>query len=320
MNRNLLRPITEEEFRQYDEDGVVWLRGIIDPEWATRLGEAIDELYDQRQKQPADQVLDLTGMALAADALASSSSNRSQTRQDDPKWGSASELAGNVAIDKKVKPGRSRGHFVSITSGWQLHPFLRDLALASPVSEIGAMLARSKRLYLYDDQVLVKPPGTLERTTWHQDQGYDHIEGNQVLGMRVVADQENDEVGPIQYLRGSHRSGKIYKVNYFVSDVVHPEDSGEEIPRIAGNEGKFDIVTFTPAPGDIVVHHLKTLHGADGNRSKTDSRRAITFRYAGDDVTYKFRKFAPAAQRPSGLEDGASLAHEPGRHPLAWPR
>jgi len=319
MNNRLLRPITDEEMRQYYEDGVVWLRDIIDPEWAARLGDAIDDLVDQRDSKPADQVLDFTVMTLAADAVVSSSANGS-SGEEAPKWGSIRDLVGNVSIDKTVKPGRSRGHFVSITSAWQLHPFVRDLALASPVPEIAAMLTRSKKLYLYDDQLLVKPPGTLERTTWHQDQGYDHIEGNQALGVRVVADQENDDVGPIQYLRGSHRAGKIFKVNYFISDVVHPDDSGEPIPRIAGNEDKFDIVKFTPGPGDIVVHHLKTLHGAEGNRSTTDARRAITFRYAGDDVTYKFRQFAPAAQRPSGLQDGESLANEPGRHPLAWPR
>jgi ectoine hydroxylase-related dioxygenase (phytanoyl-CoA dioxygenase family) len=133
----------------------------------------------------------------------------------------------------------------------------------------------------------------------------------------MPAGRETPEMGLIQYLRGSHRSGKIYKVNYFISDATAPDDAGEAIPSIEGHEDEFDIATFAPGPGDVVVHHLRTLHGAGGNSSETHTRRAITFRYAGDDVRYYFRKFAPPAQRPSNLRDGDPLDLEPTRHPTA---
>ena len=34
MNTRLRRPIRDEEIRAYEEDGVVWLPGILDLEWA----------------------------------------------------------------------------------------------------------------------------------------------------------------------------------------------------------------------------------------------------------------------------------------------
>jgi hypothetical protein len=315
MNRKQLRPITDDEVRTYERDGVVYLPDIIDIEWAAHLGKAIDELISWAEKPAAqvDQVLDLTGLALA-----STSSAATLPPSGSPEWGSPRQLAGKVALDTRVRPRSSRGHFVSVTSAWQLHPAIRELAIDSPLPEIGALLSGSNKLYLYDDQVLVKPPGTMERTAWHQDQGYDHVAGDKVCAIRVPAGRETPEQGLIQYLRGSHRSGKIYKVNFFISDATAPEDAGEAIPSIEGHEADFDIVTFAPGPGDLVVHHLRTLHGAAGNSSETDTRRAVTFRYAGDDVRYYFRKFAPPAQRPSHLRDGDPLDLEPERHPVVW--
>ncbi|HUY18967.1 MAG TPA: phytanoyl-CoA dioxygenase family protein [Candidatus Binataceae bacterium] len=316
MNRQLKRPISDQELRTYHRDGVVWLRGILDVEWPRRLGDAIDELIERRDDKPDDQVLDLTGLAIAAE----SDAEKAPWPAEIPEWGSPRQLAGRVAVDTRVKPGSRRGHFVSVTSAWQLHPAIRALAIDSPLPELAALLSGSTRLYLYDDQLLVKPPGTMERTAWHQDQGYDHIAGDKVCAIRVPTGRETPETGLIQYLRGSHQSGVIYKVNYFISNATASDDGGEPIPQIEGHEADFDIVTFAPEPGDVVAHHLRTLHGAAGNSSATATRRAVTFRYAGDDVRYMFRKFAPPGQRPSHLRDGDSLDLEPERHPVVWPR
>jgi ectoine hydroxylase-related dioxygenase (phytanoyl-CoA dioxygenase family) len=136
------------------------------------------------------------------------------------------------------------------------------MATNSPIPEIAALLVKSEKAYFCNDQLLVKPPGTAEWTAWHRDQGYTLIQGEQVCGVRVPADKETSDMGPVEYLKGSHGSGKIYKVNYFVSDVAAPDDDGEEIPGIEGHERDFDIITFTPEPGDVIVHHLRTLHGA----------------------------------------------------------
>jgi ectoine hydroxylase-related dioxygenase (phytanoyl-CoA dioxygenase family) len=124
-------------------------------------------------------------------------------------------------------------------------------------------------------------------------------------------------MGLVRYWRGSHKSGTIYKVNYFISDKSD-DDQGVPVPEITGHESDFDLVEFSPEPGDVVVHHLATVHGAGGNASATTPRRAITIRYGGDDVRYKFRRFAPPQDTVSPiLRDGDLLDGDPDRFPRA---
>jgi hypothetical protein len=311
MNRNLLRPITQEELETYERDGVVWLRGILDPEWAKLLASTIEEILAKQ----IGQTIDFTGLglALAGEKLAASG------RWSDPDrdWGTPGQLNGNVLLDPQVKPVRERGHYISATDAWKAHPAMRELALRSPAPKIAAALMKSRKVYLYGEQVLVKPPGTMEKTAWHSDQGYDHIQGEQVCGVRIPITQESAEMGLVQYLKGSHKSGDVYKVNYFISDTTD-DDIGVPVPRIEGHESDFDLAIYAPAPGDVVVHHLRTLHGAGGNASTNRTRAAVTIRYGGDDSTYKFRRFAPPQDSVSPvLKDGDRLDGEPERFPLA---
>jgi ectoine hydroxylase-related dioxygenase (phytanoyl-CoA dioxygenase family) len=318
MNRALARSITSDEIHTFEEEGVVWLRGIIDPEWVRRLSSAIDDFL----ADPRGQAVDFTNLGLLASTPEQVSGFKAAGDWVEQKlaWGTPQQLAGKVLVDETVRPEEGkRGHYLSVTGTWRLHPTMSALAIASPLPEIAAVLMRSKKVYLYDDQLLVKPPGTMEKTAWHQDLGYDHIQGTKVCGIRVPTAKETEDMGPVLYLRRSHKSGKIFKVNYFISDAVNPLDEGEAIPKIDGYEAEFDTVYFLPEPGDVVVHHLATLHGAGGNRSTTSSRRAVTYRYGGDDATHKFRRFAPP-QDVSALRDREPLDKDPDRHPVVWPR
>jgi len=60
MNRSLLRPIMPEEICAYEEDGVVWLRGILDVHWVSQLAAAIEEII----VNPRGQAVDFTNQGL----------------------------------------------------------------------------------------------------------------------------------------------------------------------------------------------------------------------------------------------------------------
>ena len=60
------------------------------------------------------------------------------------------------------------------------------------------------------------------------------------------------------------------------------------------------MLTFTTGPGDVVVHHARTLHAAGGNRSTT-RRRAISVRYCGDDARVLVRTGAPLKAYQHGV-------------------
>ena len=56
---------------------------------------------------------------------------------------------------------------------------LRRLAVDGPGGRLTAELTGSRRVRLYHDHVLVKEPGTRQRTPWHQDQPYYDVDGRQ---------------------------------------------------------------------------------------------------------------------------------------------
>lgn len=300
MNSELMRPITDEELETFERDGVVWLRGILDLAWVTRLDETIEMMLSH----PIGQTIDFTGLGMDMGGIV----RTGVWTDSDKSWSEVQQLGDRVLLDSQVHAEpEQRGHYVSATDVWKVNPFLRQLALQSPIPKIAAALMRSKSINLYGDQVLVKPPGTKERTAWHQDLAYEHMQGWQVCGVRIPTTRETAEMGLVEYWRSSHKSRKIYKVNYFISDASD-DDTGEPVPEILGHEKDYDLVLYAPEPGDVVVHHLGTLHGAGGNASKTTPRRAITLRYAGADVTYKFRQFAPPQDTLSQiLREGDSL-------------
>lgn len=108
----------------------------------------------------------------------------------------------------------------------------------------------------------------------------------------------------------------------FVTTMTLPDTIGAEVPDYddLGPEhvGRARIVSFDTEPGDITVHHARTIHGAYANASATQRRRAISIRYAGDGTT--FVPVAGGFSKPhhAHLHLGDPLGERAG--PLAWPR
>ena len=317
MIRQLSRRISPEEIDSYEQAGVVRLRGVIDPGWADEIQAASERVA----ASPPSSSVDFTNLGLAANSpeqVAGSRGGEDWTA-DDVDWGTANQLAGNVLLEEAVEAtSESRGHFLSVTNCWRVDPLFEELALRSPLGELAAQLMRSQKVHLYSDQLLVKPSMTLERTAWHHDMSYDHIEGERVCGLRVPTTQESLEMGAVRYWRGSHRDGTIYKVNFFISNKAAKDDPGAAYPDLDGCPDDYDIVYFEPQPGDVVAHHLRTVHGAGGNLTPDKTRCAITLRYAGDGVVYKHRPWGPP-QPKFTLQDGEPLDGDTERFPCAWP-
>ena len=314
----LTRAITEAETRDYERDGVIWLREIIDPEWAQEVARAAERVA----ADPPRSFVDFTNLGLAADAPSADSGSRGGELWTAPDldWAAPKHLAGKVLLEEvaELAPD-ARGHYLSIANCWTLDPFFQELALRSPIVEIAAVLMRTDRINLYEDQLLIKPPMTLEKTAWHHDLSYDNIEGMKMCGIRIPSHAETQEMGAVRYWKGSHREDTIYKVNFFISNVSAADDPGLEYPDFDSHSDEYDIVYYEPQPGDVIVHHLGTVHGAGGNLTEHRTRCAITLRYAGDDIVYKYRSAAPPQER-SKLSDGDLLDDEPERFPRVWPR
>lgn len=87
----------------------------------------------------------------------------------------------------------------------------------------------------------------------------------------------------------------MHAPNVFVGQASRGDHGLPSLPDIEGHEEDFDIVYFDVEPGDVIVHDYRTAHGARGNTTTTRPRRALSLRFAGDDVV--------VCRRPSAAEE-----------------
>jgi hypothetical protein len=312
----LARQITKDEIAVYKHAGVVLLRGILDLSAVNTLRRCIDEAVHTIGESPSGYDLSALTRAFESD----------DWRTLHSESGGQHDVAGIMEyIKSSGKPllfdqtAASKGSFLLDTGiAARLRDF-RRFCLHGAVPEIAGALLESERVNFFGDQIFVKEPGTRERTAFHQDATYFEIEGDQCCVMWIPVDPVTLENGTMQYVRGSHRDGKLYQPNVFVSQTPLPGAEGEPLPDIEGHLTDYDIVHFDVEPGDVIVHHYRTIHGAGGNHSRYQVRRAASLRYCGDDIRFRTRPWAPKQlHHRARLRDGEPLGGPD--FPVVWTR
>ena len=312
----LARPITPDEIAAYNVAGVVLLRGILDLATVNSLRRCIDQAVDTLGQSPAGYNMSML--------------TRAAEMQDRKTLEANSEGQHNVAgiVDYIKASGKkflfdqaeaSKGSFMIDTGiSARLRDFKRFI-LNGPGPEIAASLLGGEHINFFGDQIFVKEPGTRERTAFHQDATYFEIDGDQCCVLWIPVDPVTLETGTMQYVRGSHRSGKLYQPNVFVAQTPLPGAQGEPLPDIEGHMQDYDIVHFDVEPGDVIVHHYRTLHGAGGNLSRYQVRRAASLRYCGDDIRFTTRPWAlRQLHHTTRLNEGDPLSGPD--FPVVWRR
>jgi ectoine hydroxylase-related dioxygenase (phytanoyl-CoA dioxygenase family) len=220
---------------------------------------------------------------------------------------------------KNVGGGEGGGRFAYDDFMWTFNDVFRRFQEDSPMPEWAATLLGSRKSYLACDVMFVKEPGTPNHTPWHHDQPYLWMDGQQVLSFWTPLDTVTYESGGLDWIRGSHRWGRWFKPKGFdPKNFVSYPDIYEDIPDIEAERDKYDMVRFDVQPGDVIAHHLLTLHHSPGNSTGDRRRRAVAFRYAGDDVTFATRVMGPLPMYVPGLKAGEPIACD--HFPQVWPR
>ncbi|WP_089721524.1 phytanoyl-CoA dioxygenase family protein [Candidatus Entotheonella palauensis] len=181
------------------------------------------------------------------------------------------------------------GFFFGDYCNWQRIPEYRQFAFASPAADLAAAVMRSTKVNFFHEHVLVKEPRTEDRTPWHHDQPYWVVDGNQVCSIWLPLDPVPQDVC-VEFIKGSHRWDKWFTPKRFADHDDHPSREGETIPDIDGNRHEYDMLCWSLEPGDCIVFHALTVHGAPGNSSATNRRRAIATRWTGDDARFTRRE------------------------------
>ena len=207
---------------------------------------------------------------------------------------------------------------------WRDVPEYRRVAFDSGLAEVAARLMGSRTARFFHEHVLVKEPGATERTPWHHDQPYYSVDGDQNVSMWIALDPVPLDTA-VRFVAGSHRWDRWFIPRRFVDHTPYGPEAGryEHLPDvdelIAAEPDTHRILAFAVEPGDVVVFHYRTLHGAPGNPSAERRRRVVSLRWVGDDAVWAERPWQVSPPYDAGgLRPGDPL--DDARFPVAFPR
>lgn len=210
------------------------------------------------------------------------------------------------------------GRFIEDFCTWQTNPHYQQFIFESPAGLIAGKLMESKKTRLFHDHLLVKEPGTRQRTPWHQDQPYYNIEGIQNCSLWIPVDPV-PYASTLEFIARSHLGPWLMPRSFMDNQAKwFPKGSLAELPDIDSKRGDYPIIGWEITPGDVVCFHMLTLHSACGV-SCNQRRRVFSVRFLGDDITHAPRKWVTSPDFPELSEQlpaGAPMNHP--LFPVIW--
>jgi ectoine hydroxylase-related dioxygenase (phytanoyl-CoA dioxygenase family) len=143
---------------------------------------------------------------------------------------------------------------------------------------IGRLLLRGEVVYTFD-MLIVKEPGDLHETPWHQDWSYSVSPcapagtpiPNTKLQFWVALDDAEVDNGCLHFVPGAHH-GRLRE------HVVAAGDPADDSRLLALRDQRVDGAVACPLPaGGCSIHVEGTPHYAGGNRTADRRRRAFIF-------------------------------------------
>ena len=202
-------------------------------------------------------------------------------------------VAENMAAPGRYTKGYTKdgdpGRFFGDYCNWARIADYRAFFFDSPAPRLAGELMGSAKVNLFHEHVLVKEPGTRDRTPWHHDQPYYCVDGRDNCSLWIPLDPVPEDTC-VEFVAGSHRWGKWFTPTKFKGVPYAREDDGyETVPDIDAARSGYRLLRWAMQPGDAIAFHFLTVHGAPGNPSPTVRRRAFAARFTGDDARYAVR-------------------------------
>jgi ectoine hydroxylase-related dioxygenase (phytanoyl-CoA dioxygenase family) len=207
------------------------------------------------------------------------------------------------------------GRFFGDLNVWRRHDAFRDFVFQSPAARIAAQIMAARKVNFFYDQLLVKEPGTAERTPWHQDQPYWAVAGRDVMSIWLPFDPVA-KAASVEYILGSHH-WPAYNPQHFSDASPYEGTDLPPLPDIEGRRADYSIASFDLEPGDCLAFQAMIVHGAPGNDGTRRRRRALATRWTGDDARYDPRagEIGIPTEDP-GLVAGADMDCD--AFPVVW--
>ncbi len=225
---------------------------------------------------------------------------------------------------------------------WQHLDDARAWETTGPYPEIAAQLMRSRQVNLFMDQLIIKCPGAIETTPWHQGTTYMGVDGRNFLTFWTTTRAISKEL-TVEYVRGSYNWGTVFAPFIdgpttvgripscaFRQEAIKLKDgsmrkgaSDLPIPDIEGHRDEYDTVSFDVEPGDAIVFYANIRHKGQGNAAGATEPRVSVIARAIAATMRPTQSLTPAAEfsvnPPANPVHGTPLRDYAENFSKVWP-
>jgi len=230
-----------------------------------------------------------------------------------------------AAIDQPATPGqassfvRSDGR-LTLRYLWRDNAELRGVLLRPEIAEPIAIIIGSKTLRFWFDLTFVHhgtPAGEAGMgTPWHHDVPTFSFKGDQMPSLWLALTPAHTNLSRLAFIDGSHRTNQGY---YRSPEIERPaqgqSDGFIDLPDFDAmiKAGDVRMLAWDCAPGDAILLHPCTIHGARGNDGTAmhPRRVAMTTRWLGDDVRFLPYSYERAIKQPAVAGAQLKLGQRP---------
>lgn len=215
--------------------------------------------------------------------------------------------------------GGDSGRFWDDYCNWRRIPEFQRMITESDAARLAAEVMGSHSAQFFHEHVLVKEPHTVKATPWHQDAPYYFVDGAHTVSFWLPLDPVS-ATETLRLVAGSHRWPKLVLPVKWLDDADFYTADRERymsLPDLDAADSGATILEWEMQPGDALLFHFRTVHGARGNL-QPHRRRAFSMRWVGDDACYVERPGRTSPPFPGhGMKDGQKLRTD--WFPLLWP-
>ena len=208
----------------------------------------------------------------------------------------ALRIATAQAIEAKLCDDVSRGvsrpsapHFHILRNVYEHGEAFRHVLAETPLAQIARDLMQCRKVVLFGDSLFDKEAGARTTTPWHHDVPFWPVRGDQVCTTWIALDHVSRANGAMEYVAGSHKWNRMFRPKYPTgapADTNPLLDAFEEIPDFDQQRDMHEFLYWELEPGDMLVHHGMTVHGAGENTLLDLSRRAYAPRFVGEETVW----------------------------------
>lgn len=243
--------------------------------------------------------------------------------------GGAPDKSPPFKAETRCKPGKAppplggpSKRTLQVINCWKADAAFRRLVLSPNLGRIVATLAGwQSGARVANDQVWAKPPGAAP-LTFHRDSPYFDFVPCDVVTVWIALDDMDDELGPLEYVVGSHAwgEGRVGSADQFFdgrdrSALMHDAARRE---GIADPAGSLQIKRLQVVAGGAGIHNGRLWHGSGPNVSATRPRRGLGVHFVPAEARYRdaevgYQTMAHRWRDPAG---GNELPQE--SFPVTW--